>query len=174
MPSVLQQLIFIANINRGMAYIQYTEVADAEAAIAHMHEATLDGNIISVSIVIPRRKFSSPPPVGRRGSYFPSRDSPPYRGPPAGRRRSPPRGYGRGRGGGHMDTYRPHLGPRSRSPRRHRSLSKSRSRSPVPRRGGRRETLERGGARRRSLSYSSYSSENGRSRSRGPDDGGRR
>ncbi|KAL8932251.1 MAG: hypothetical protein Q9211_006427 [Gyalolechia sp. 1 TL-2023] len=37
--------------NRGIAYILYSDVADAEAAIAHMHEAQLDGVIIHVSVV---------------------------------------------------------------------------------------------------------------------------
>ncbi|RAH43008.1 uncharacterized protein BO95DRAFT_319379, partial [Aspergillus brunneoviolaceus CBS 621.78] len=36
--------------NRGTAYILYHDPADAEAAIAHMHEAQLDGVVISVSI----------------------------------------------------------------------------------------------------------------------------
>ncbi|OOQ85773.1 hypothetical protein PEBR_23752 [Penicillium brasilianum] len=54
--------------NRGTAYILYYDPADAEAAIAHMHEAQLDGAILNVSIVLPRRKFSrSPPPVSNRG-----------------------------------------------------------------------------------------------------------
>ncbi|KAI9832719.1 MAG: hypothetical protein M1826_001277 [Phylliscum demangeonii] len=52
--------------NKGIAYVFYHASADAEAAIAHMHEGQLDGAIISVSIVLPRRKFSrSPPPVRR-------------------------------------------------------------------------------------------------------------
>ncbi|KAJ6180315.1 hypothetical protein N7519_010776 [Penicillium mononematosum] len=54
--------------NRGTAYILYYDPADAEAAIAHMHEAQLDGAILNVSIVLPRRKFSrSPPPASIRG-----------------------------------------------------------------------------------------------------------
>ncbi|KAL8754407.1 MAG: hypothetical protein Q9199_004377, partial [Rusavskia elegans] len=99
--------------NRGTAYILYTNTTDAEAAIAHMHEAQLDGAIIHVSIVLPRRKFShSPPPVRRGGpapppfDRFDNRGPPPpggsYRGgpppssgyggppPPSGRYRSPP------------------------------------------------------------------------------------
>ncbi|CCC05572.1 unnamed protein product [Sordaria macrospora k-hell] len=36
--------------NRGTAYILYVHDADAEAAIAHMHEAQLDGAVINVSI----------------------------------------------------------------------------------------------------------------------------
>ncbi|KAH7316613.1 hypothetical protein B0I35DRAFT_479443 [Stachybotrys elegans] len=36
--------------NRGTAYILYDHVADAEAAIAHMHEAHVDGAMINVSI----------------------------------------------------------------------------------------------------------------------------
>jgi RNA-binding protein with serine-rich domain 1 len=55
--------------NRGTAYILYYDPADAEAAIAHMHEAQLDGAILNVSIVLPRRNFSrSPPPVSNRGT----------------------------------------------------------------------------------------------------------
>ncbi|OBT72682.1 hypothetical protein VF21_08551 [Pseudogymnoascus sp. 05NY08] len=42
--------------NRGTAYLLYAVEADADQAIAHMHEAQLDGAVISVSIVIPRRK----------------------------------------------------------------------------------------------------------------------
>ncbi|KAJ5892982.1 RNA-binding domain-containing protein [Penicillium tannophilum] len=44
--------------NRGTAYILYYDPADAEAAIAHMHEAQLDGTNLNVSIVLPRRNFS--------------------------------------------------------------------------------------------------------------------
>ncbi|KAK2737123.1 AAA+-type ATPase [Myotisia sp. PD_48] len=40
--------------NRGTAYIHYNQPADAEAAIAHMHEAQLDGAVLSVSIILPR------------------------------------------------------------------------------------------------------------------------
>ncbi|GKT62870.1 LOW QUALITY PROTEIN: RNA-binding protein with serine-rich domain 1-A [Colletotrichum tofieldiae] len=42
--------------NRGTAYILYETEGDAEEAIAHMHEAQLDGAVINVSIVLPRRK----------------------------------------------------------------------------------------------------------------------
>ncbi|DAA77973.1 TPA_exp: hypothetical protein A8136_5676 [Trichophyton benhamiae CBS 112371] len=52
--------------NRGAAYIHYRDPADAESAIAHMHEAQLDGAVLSVSIILPRRTFSrSPPPATR-------------------------------------------------------------------------------------------------------------
>ncbi|OCK86329.1 RNA-binding domain-containing protein [Lepidopterella palustris CBS 459.81] len=88
------------NTNRGTAYIMYYEIADAERAIAHMHEAQLDGAVITVSIVLPRRRFSRSPPL-RRGAppfdRFDNRGGPPggYRGPPpgagSGRFRSPPR-----------------------------------------------------------------------------------
>ncbi|KAL8843060.1 MAG: hypothetical protein Q9176_002363 [Flavoplaca citrina] len=108
--------------NRGTAYILYTSTTDAEAAIAHMHEAQLDGAIIHVSIVLPRRKFSRSPPPARRGGpppfdRFDNRGPPPgayrggpppssgyggppppssrYRSPPPPRRGSPTRGYGR-------------------------------------------------------------------------------
>ncbi|KAL1866047.1 hypothetical protein Daus18300_006948 [Diaporthe australafricana] len=37
--------------NRGAAYILYVNEVDAEAAIAHMHEAQLDGATISVSLL---------------------------------------------------------------------------------------------------------------------------
>ncbi|KAI9836077.1 MAG: hypothetical protein M1819_001691 [Sarea resinae] len=56
--------------NRGTAYILYNEAADAESAIAHMHEAQLDGTIINVSIVLSKRKFSRSPPPARRGPGF--------------------------------------------------------------------------------------------------------
>ena len=146
--------------NRGTAYIVYTDTPDAEAAIAHMHEAQLDGAIINVSIVLPRRKFSRSPPPLRRGirpyDRFEARAPPPrsyrggppqpnygfsgggrYRSPPQPRRGSPPRRYG-GRPAPRdrdLDTYRPRSFSRSRSPRtRSRSYSsRSRSRSP-PRR----------------------------------------
>ncbi|KAJ6000135.1 Serine/arginine-rich splicing factor SR45 [Penicillium waksmanii] len=36
--------------NRGTAYILYYDPADAEAAIAHMHEAQLDGAVLNVAI----------------------------------------------------------------------------------------------------------------------------
>ncbi|KAF7712943.1 Uncharacterized protein PECH_002325 [Penicillium ucsense] len=53
--------------NRGTAYIVYYDAADAEAAISHMHEAQLDGVVLNVSIVLPRRNFSrSPPPASNR------------------------------------------------------------------------------------------------------------
>jgi len=154
--------------NRGTAYILYTDAPDAESAIAHMHEAQLDGAVINVSIVLPRRKFSRSPPPARRvgGPNFDRHDArappPPggYRGPPPGngggggrfrsppppplRRGSPPRRYG-GRPdprGSNLDTYRPRSLSRSRSPRtRSRSYSsRSRSRSPLPRRRGRRDS----------------------------------
>ncbi|KAL9130243.1 MAG: hypothetical protein Q9217_001536 [Psora testacea] len=66
------------NTNRGTAYIIYNTTPSAESAIAHMHEAQLDGAVISVSIVLPRRKFSRSPPPPRR--------APPVydRGPPLG------------------------------------------------------------------------------------------
>merc|ERR1712098_832004 len=137
------------NTNRGTAYILYTSETDAEAAIAHMHESQIDGAVINVSIVLPRRKFSPSPPLARRGVNLDPRASfnaaPNVRPPPPVRRRSlssrsrsPPR---RGRGGGG---------------------------------GGRRTSPARnGGRRRRSPSYSSYSSYDDRSRSRSRGHGGR-
>ncbi|KAJ4999485.1 hypothetical protein K4K48_004059 [Colletotrichum sp. SAR 10_66] len=56
--------------NRGTAYILYDHEADAEEAIAHMHEAQIDGAVINVSIVLPRRKLSPPPPMARRGAGY--------------------------------------------------------------------------------------------------------
>ena len=150
-------------INRGTAYIVFTDTPHAEAAIAHMHNAQLDGEIINVSIVLPRRKFSRSPPPARRGAsaFDPvetrgprpgnHRGGPPpsgyrissggrYRSPFPSRKGSPPRKYG-GRPGPRdrdLDTYRPRSYSRSRSPRtRSRSFSsRSRSRSPPRRRGG--------------------------------------
>jgi RNA-binding protein with serine-rich domain 1 len=148
-------------MNKGIAYILYTDAKHAKSAIAHMHEAQLDGAMINVSIVLPRRRFSrSPPPKkpppNRFGEPHRYRDGPGARGPPPpdrafGRgppprpspgygssRRSPPR-YG-GRGGGYSDryddrfSYRPRSYSPSRSPppRRRRSSSyESRYRSPT-------------------------------------------
>ncbi|KAL8725772.1 MAG: hypothetical protein Q9181_006289 [Wetmoreana brouardii] len=176
--------------NRGTAYILYTSISDAEAAIAHMHEAQLDGAVVSVSIVLPRRKFSRSPPPTRRGRPSfdrfdnrrpPYRGAPPppaygerpppgrYRSPPPMRRASPPPRYGRRPDprDRDLDTYRPRSYSRSRS----RSYS-TRSRSFSPPRGGRgyrsRETPPppSRARRRRSPSYSSYSSYSDRSRSR--------
>ena len=148
--------------NRGTAYIVYHTSSDAETAIAHMHEAQLDGALINVSIVLPRRKFSpSPMPARRLGPGY-DRDGPRtapsrggFRGPPPpppplasiggpgpGRyrspsyRRSPPRRYGRPDARGRdFDTYRPRSYSRSLSPRSARSRSRSytsRSRSRSP------------------------------------------
>ncbi|CZR63675.1 uncharacterized protein PAC_13572 [Phialocephala subalpina] len=172
------------NFNRGTAYILYTSEADAEAAIAHMHESQIDGAVINVSIVLPRRKFSPSPPTARRGANIDPRVplSATFRPPPQStRRRTPPPSYGRAER--NFDTYRPRSLSRSRSPRRHRTRSRSlssRSRSPPRRRGGgRRDSPGRNsGRRRRSPSYSSYSSyddrDRSRSRSRGRGGRGRR
>ncbi|KAI1801550.1 RNA-binding domain-containing protein [Daldinia bambusicola] len=165
--------------NRSTAYILYVHEADAEAAIAHMHEAVLDGTVINVSIVLPRRKFSPSPPTASRGANIdPRLPAPGPRGPAragggrgagfSGGRppRSPPR-FGRS-GRDNFDTYRPRSYSRSRSPptRRNRSPSGSygsRSRSPK-RRGGRRDSYNGyDNDRRRSPSYDSF---RGRSRSR--------
>lgn len=160
--------------NRGTAYLLYAVEADADQAIAHMHEAQLDGAVISVSIVIPRRKFSPAPPLARRGgANIEPRARMDPRGPPPPRRRSPNRNYNRG---APSDTYRPRSLSRSHSPRARRSHSRtysSTSRSPR-RRGGRRDNEDRNGTRRRSLSYSSYSSDRSRSRSRAQPDRERR
>ncbi|KAI1645811.1 RNA-binding domain-containing protein [Daldinia loculata] len=168
------------NTNRGTAYILYVHEADAEAAIAHMHEAVLDGAVINVSIVLPRRKFSPSPPTASRGANIDPRL------PAPGPRGSARTGGGRGAGFGggrpprspqrfgrpgrdNFDTYRPRSYSRSRSPptRRNRSPSgsyASRSRSPPRRRGGKRESYnDYDNDRRRSPSYDSI---RGRSRSR--------
>ncbi|KAK3367326.1 hypothetical protein B0T24DRAFT_388054 [Lasiosphaeria ovina] len=185
--------------NRGTAYILFVHEAGAEAAIANMHEAQLDGAAINVSIVLPRRKLSPPPPTARRGANFDPRNPPPNSrsgpaggapfGNPAGsggrgRRFSPPAG-GSTRFGPRSDTYRPRSMSRSRSRspppapatanRRYRSRSRSyssRSRSRTPAgRGGR----NRGGGRqddrerRRNVSRGSYDSYDNRSRSRSRD-----
>ena len=44
--------------NRGIAYVLYTDAKFAEDAISNMHEAQLDGALVNVSIVLPRRRFS--------------------------------------------------------------------------------------------------------------------
>ncbi|KAM0813028.1 putative RNA-binding domain-containing protein [Seiridium cardinale] len=98
------------NTNRGTAYILYVHEADAEAAIAHMHEAQLDGAVINVSIVLPRRKFSQSPPTASRGANIDPRvPAPGPRGGFAGGPRGP-RGGGFGGpsfGGGPGDLRHP-------------------------------------------------------------------
>lgn len=154
-------------MNRGTAYILYHDPADAEAAIAHMHEAQLDGAVLSVSIVLPRKAFSrSPPPQGYRRNFGRQRHG---RGPLDSRtsRRSPPKRYGRSRPMEKHDIYRPRSLSRSRSPHRSRSSSiGSASASPPRRRANVRSGSPRD-RRRRSPSYSSYdySSHSERSRS---------
>lgn len=139
--------------NRGTAYILYYDPADAEAAIAHMHEAQLDGAVLNVSIVLPRRAFSRSPPPAQSGRPGFGRSK--YRSRHMGR--SPPRRYGRNRPVERHDLYRPRSSSRSVTPRRSRSFSsRSPSRSPPRRRSPR----HRG---RRSPSYSSYSSRSDRS-----------
>ncbi|RBR26514.1 uncharacterized protein FIESC28_00700 [Fusarium coffeatum] len=176
--------------NRGTAYILYNYEDDAEAAIAHMHEAQVDGSAINVSIVLPRRKLSPAPPTARRGAnidprvpFSGGRGGPPGAGVGAnngmsgggGRRRKSPGS----RYGPRSDVYRPgsrspsrsSVGPPSRTGGgRYRSRSnnsyssRSRSRSPGPRRkpAGRHGEND---ARRRG-SIDSYG-ERSRSRSRG-------
>ncbi|KAJ9654875.1 hypothetical protein H2198_006148 [Neophaeococcomyces mojaviensis] len=152
--------------NRGTAYIVYETAAESESAIAHMHEAQLDGSVITVSIVLPRRAFSrSPPPIkNTRAAHPPPRYGPPRVPPPAHNRSPPPkRAAYRGRPRDWDDPYR-NGGSRqyTRSPspprRRERSYSASRSLSRTPPR--RRIPPARSPIRRprRSPSYSSYSS----------------
>ncbi|KAI0455805.1 hypothetical protein F5B21DRAFT_183123 [Xylaria acuta] len=179
--------------NRGTAYILYVNETDAEAAIASMHEANLDGAVINVSIVLPRRRFDPSPPTASRGANIdPRNPGPSFRGGP-GRSTGGGGGMGGGGGGGrgfgyggprgnrsppaprpgrpgrdNFDTYRPRSYSRSRSPpsRRNRSRSASyasRSRTPPRRRGGRRDSYDDHRERRRSPSYDS---DRGRSRSR--------
>ncbi|RAK98041.1 RNA-binding protein with serine-rich domain 1 [Aspergillus ibericus CBS 121593] len=162
-------------MNRGTAYIHYHDPADAEAAIAHMHEAQLDGAVLNVSIVLPRRAFSrSPPPVqNSRGSLSrqghgrgPPLESRASHASPYMHRSTPPRRYRRPRHMEGHDIYRPRSLSRSRSPRRSRSTSsKSLSASPPRRRG-----YDARRRRRRSPSYSSYgySSRSDRDRSLSP------
>ncbi|KAK4180478.1 hypothetical protein QBC36DRAFT_320049 [Triangularia setosa] len=148
--------------------ILYYSEADAEAAIAHMHEATVDGAVINVSIVLPRRKLSPAPPTARRGANINPRIPPPHHSRAFGgniggagghgRGRRSPGPSGPGRHGNRSDTYRPRSVSRSRSrspiqsggnhSRRQRSpsySSRSRSRTPPPARSGGRGSRNAGG-----------------------------
>ncbi|KAG6062896.1 hypothetical protein E4U32_001862, partial [Claviceps aff. humidiphila group G2b] len=87
--------------NRGTAYILFDHEADAEAAISHMHEAQVDGAMINVSIVLPRRKLSPSPPTARRGANIDPRV--PLTGPRGGG------GPSRRGGGFHQDHRRDRL-----------------------------------------------------------------
>ncbi|KAE9993316.1 hypothetical protein EG327_005510 [Venturia inaequalis] len=100
------------NQNGGLAYILYKTTDEAQLAISHMHEAQIDGVKITVSIVLPKRRWSrSPPPKfgyvereaprggayggrGRagRGDRFRSPDRGPRGGGYGGRGGGPPRG----------------------------------------------------------------------------------
>lgn len=142
--------------NRGTAYILYHDPADAEAAIAHMHEAQLDGVVLNVSIILPRRTFSrSPPPPANRPSGRSRFDKASYVD-------SPPRRHGRVRPTERHDVYRPPTLSRSRSPVR------SRSRSRSPRRRDSFRTKSPRQRRRRSPSYDSYDYSSRSDRSRSP------
>ncbi|KAM0255814.1 hypothetical protein ACHAQJ_005401 [Trichoderma viride] len=156
----------IVGTNRGTAYILYDHEADAEAAIAHMHEAQVDGAVINVSIVLQRRKLSPAPPTARRGANIDPRvpfQSSRGGGPPSG----PMGGSGGGGGGGGRRRLSPssRYGPRS-DVYRPNSLSPARSPggAPQPRGGGGGGGAGAGG-RYRSRSNDSFSS---RSRSRSP------
>ncbi|SPO00254.1 uncharacterized protein DNG_03099 [Cephalotrichum gorgonifer] len=71
------------NTNRGTAYILFSHEPDAETAIAHMHEAQIDGATVNVSIVLPRRKMSPPPPSPAAApTSTPSTPRPPAAAPP--------------------------------------------------------------------------------------------
>ncbi|KAM4065339.1 RNA recognition motif domain-containing protein [Hirsutella rhossiliensis] len=149
--------------NRGTAYILYQHREDAEEAIAHMHEGQIDGAVIHVSIVLPRRIFSPDPPLARRGANIdprvplgPSRGGRGPRGFPG------PGVYHAAGGPGRRRPPSPsRYGPR---PSAYQAPERSRSRSPFrsPPRGPRGRG---GGFRQRSTSYDSYSS---RSRSKSP------
>lgn len=150
--------------NRGTAYILYDDEADAESAISHMHEAQVDGAVINVSIVLPRRKLSPSPPTARRGANIDPRV--PMSGPRGGGPSGRGGGFHPGGGGGGGRRPSPPLsryGPRSDV---YRPWSRSPSRSPAgapPSRGG--GGGGGGGGRYRSRSMDSYTS---RSRSRTP------
>ncbi|KAI9904219.1 hypothetical protein N3K66_000748 [Trichothecium roseum] len=167
--------------NRGTAYILFQHGDDAESAIAHLHEAQVDGATINVSIVLPRKNVSPAPPVAQRGAnidpripFGAPRGGPGVMGGPGRTRPSPSNRFGPG-----SDVYRPgSRSPRSRSPAggptsrgtgsRYRSrsaYSSSRSRSPPPKR---RDRQGNDGRRRtRSSSRSrSYDGHDNRSRSR--------
>lgn len=131
-------------------------MAEAETAIVHMHEAQVDGAVINVSVVLPKRKFSRSPPPSRRLMSHLDRNEP--RGPPSGMYREAPSGPGRHRsppprresprrdsppprryptgparrGRDNHDTWRPRSHSRSVSPRRDDSRSYSRSPSRTP------------------------------------------
>lgn len=142
-------------MNKGIAYILYADSDQAAEAIAHMHEAQLDGALISVSIVLPRRRFSrSPPPKrpppNRFGEPHRFRDGParqplsdrsygarsgfgralsPFR---SGHRNSSPPVHSSGRNGGehgYRDRYddRRSYRPRSVSPRQPSTVKRRRS-----------------------------------------------
>ncbi|OAQ85034.1 RNA recognition motif domain-containing protein [Purpureocillium lilacinum] len=134
--------------NRGTAYILYEHQADAELALASLHEGEIDGSIVHVSIVLPRSLMAANPPPASRGANMGPRDrrgSPGY--PPA---------------GGYNNNRRPspgYSGPRDNAYRGPESYRGADSGGP------------RGGSRYRSRSYDSYSS---RSRSRSVHRGGGR
>ncbi|KAF2857567.1 RNA-binding domain-containing protein [Piedraia hortae CBS 480.64] len=134
-------------MNKGIAYVLYSAPEEAESAIAHMHEAQVDGAQINVSIVLPRRRFSRSPPPKRPP---PNRFGEPHRmrnsfGPGL-RGRGMGDAFGRGHGRGRMghgrtpsrydryddrNSYRPRGYSRSPAARGRRSPSfDNRSRSP--------------------------------------------
>ncbi|RDA86056.1 hypothetical protein CP532_1284 [Ophiocordyceps camponoti-leonardi (nom. inval.)] len=171
--------------NRGTAYILYEHREDAEEAIANMHEGLIDGTTVNVSIVLPRRIFSPEPQLARRGANIDprfsnsgSRGGRVHRGyASAGGHRRP---SSPGRYGARNDAFAPPTRSRTRSPHRspprqsrdprsgggrpRRSLddsysSRSRSKSPLPRRASGRQGGD--GFRRRSRSPGNYAARDG-------------
>lgn len=143
------------DVNRGLCYIIYEDAKSADLAISCMHEGQLDGSVLSVAPVLPRRRSYS-------RSYSRSPDP----------RRSSAK-YGNGRTERRGRSYTPDS-PRRRSRRdsRSRSLSQSRSRS-RSRSYSRSPSRSRGRAvrrrrRSRSSSYSRSRSSVSHRRSRSP------
>ncbi|KJZ72562.1 hypothetical protein HIM_08086 [Hirsutella minnesotensis 3608] len=117
--------------NRGTAYILYEHREDAEDAIANMHEGQIEGAIINVSIVLPRRMFSPEPPLARRGANIDPRNQigGPSRGGRGGRGFSGGHGFhGEGRGGRRRPPSPGRFGARQTG---YPPSERSRSRSPV-------------------------------------------
>ncbi|KAI9024114.1 hypothetical protein DFJ74DRAFT_667466 [Hyaloraphidium curvatum] len=169
--------------NKGFAFITYSTQDEAEAAIAHMDGAQIDGNVVSCAYVQPRppaeparagrgyrdevdardaRRRGRTPPPNSRYSYRPTYDSRDRAGSRDARKRSLSRDrWNRGAATSYRDSGRDKRP--APAPRKGRS-SRSRSRSPAPRKGRSRSPAPRKG-RSRSRSYSSRSRSASRSRS---------